>query len=120
MSLRDDSQTDKPFDLELDELLDPARAFDHPRCVVDDPDLTLNEKRAILSRWASDACALEAMPTLRRLPKGRRPVPIDDIFDAFKNLDRQAMDRTYIRLVRRGEIEGKRRRRSGGSGALPI
>ena len=119
MSLRDDSQT-KPFDLELDELLDPASAFDHPRCVVDDPDLTLNEKRAILARWASDACALEAMPALRRLPKGRRPVPIDDIFDALKDLDRQAMDRHYIRLVRRSEIEVKRRRRSGGSGALPI
>jgi hypothetical protein len=118
MSLRDDSQT-RPFDLGLDELLDPARAFYHPRCVVDDPDLTLNEKRAILARWASDACALEAMPALRRLPKGRRPVPIDDIFDALKELDHQAMDRRFIRLVRRSEIES-RRRRSGGNGALPI
>jgi hypothetical protein len=118
MSLRDDSQT-RPFDLGLDELLDPARAFDHPRCVVDDPDLALNEKRAILARWASDACALEAMPTLRGLPRGRRPVPIDDIFDALKELDRQAMDRRFIRLVRRREIES-RRRRSGGNGALPI
>ena len=119
MSLRDDSQT-KPFDLELDELLNPARAFDHPRCIVYDSDLTLNEKRAILARWASDACAIKATPTLRRLPKGRRPVPIDDIFDALKELDRQAMDRAYIRLVRRSEIEGKRQRRSGGSGALLV
>jgi hypothetical protein len=120
MSLHDDSQTSKPFDLELDELLDPAGAFDHPRCVVDDADLTVNEKRAILARWASDACALETMPTLRRLPKGRRPVPIDDIFDALKDLDRRAMSPTDIRLVRRSEIEVKRQRRSGGSGALPI
>lgn len=34
MSNRDDNQT-RPFDLELDELLDPAGAFDHPRNVVD-------------------------------------------------------------------------------------
>ena len=33
---------------ELDELLHPAQAFDHPSEVVNDPDLTLNEKRAIL------------------------------------------------------------------------
>jgi hypothetical protein len=119
MSLRGESQT-RPCDLELDELLNPARAFDHPRCVVYDPDLTVSEKRAILSRWASDACALEATPTLRCLPKGRRPVPIDDVFDALKELDRQATDRKFIRLGRRSEIEGKRRRRSGSSGALPI
>ena len=38
----------KPFDLDLDDLLHPARAFAHPQEVVSDPDLTLNEKRAIL------------------------------------------------------------------------
>jgi hypothetical protein len=43
---------------ELDELLHPAQAFDHPSEVVTDPDLTLNEKRAILAAWASDACAI--------------------------------------------------------------
>ncbi|MGA7451643.1 MAG: hypothetical protein WBW73_10325, partial [Rhodoplanes sp.] len=56
---------DKPFDLELDDLLHPAGAFSHPRDVVSDPDLTLNEKRAILASWASDACAMEAAPALR-------------------------------------------------------
>jgi hypothetical protein len=44
-------------DPELDSLLHPAWAFDHPLDVVRDPDLTLREKRAILSSWASDACA---------------------------------------------------------------
>jgi len=39
-------------DLDLDSLLHPARAFQHPRHVIDDPDLTLNEKRAILASWA--------------------------------------------------------------------
>ena len=116
MTNRDDSQT-KPFDLGLDDLLDPASAFDHPLDVVEDPDLTTNEKRAILAAWASDACALEAMPALRRSPKGRRPVPIDEIFDALKELDRRPMDRRSMRLVRRSEIE-RYRHRSGGGGTL--
>ena len=51
--------------LDLDSLLHPAQAFDHPSAVVEDPDLTLNEKRAILASWASDACAIEAAPGLR-------------------------------------------------------
>lgn len=44
---------------DLDDLLHPAQAFSHPTDVVNDPDLTLNEKRAILASWASDACAIE-------------------------------------------------------------
>jgi hypothetical protein len=55
--------------LNLDELLHPASAFGHPSEVVDDPDLTLNEKWAILASWASDACALEATPELRAGPQ---------------------------------------------------
>jgi hypothetical protein len=112
MSNRDDRQS-KPCDLELEALLDPASAFAHPRDVVHDPDLSLNEKRAILAAWASDACALEAVPALRRSPAGRSPVPIDDIFDALKDLDRQTSDRRYIRLVRRSELERCRQRTSG-------
>jgi len=55
---------------DLDQLLHPAQAFGHPSEVVDDPDLTVNEKRAILASWASDACAVEAAPDLRRNPGG--------------------------------------------------
>jgi len=80
----------KPFDLDLDALLHPAQAFAHPRDVVADADLTLNEKRAILASWASDACAVEAAPALRHLPGGDRPVPIDDILLALQQLDREA------------------------------
>jgi hypothetical protein len=58
-----DDRTDNYLD--LDELLHPANAFAHPSEVVSDPDLTLNEKRAILASWASDACAIEAAPELR-------------------------------------------------------
>jgi len=38
---------------DLDDMLHPAQAFSHPADVVNDPDLTLNEKRAILASWAS-------------------------------------------------------------------
>lgn len=48
---------------DLDKLLHPANAYGHPREVLADQDLTLNEKRAILASWASDACAIEAAPT---------------------------------------------------------
>ena len=57
-------------DYDLDDLLHPAQAFGHPSEVVNDPDLTVNEKRAILASWASDACALEAAPSLRCAPAG--------------------------------------------------
>jgi hypothetical protein len=72
---------------DLDQLLHPAHAFDHPNDVVNDPDLTLNEKRAILSSWASDACALESEPTLRQPPGIARAVTFDEIVDALKALD---------------------------------
>ena len=57
-------------DYDLSQLLHPAQAFEHPSEVVDDPDLTLNEKRAILASWASDACAIEAAPDLRSSARG--------------------------------------------------
>jgi hypothetical protein len=74
---------------DIDDLLHPARAFAHPGDVVRDPDLSLNEKRAILASWASDACALEAAPELREIPGGRR-VRFDEIMECLRELDRQA------------------------------
>src|ERR1700740_452278 len=81
-----------PFYFDIDDLLHPAQAFEHPRHVVSDPDLTLNEKRAILASWASDACAIEAAPALRSTPGMGRPVRFDDIMDALRALDRQAVE----------------------------
>ena len=78
---------------EINELLHPAQAFSHPSEVVNDPDLTLNEKRAILASWASDACAIEAAPELRTGPK--TPVRFDDIMDALRSLDKQANGARY-------------------------
>jgi hypothetical protein len=63
--------TDRVNDaFDLDELLHPATAFGHPSEVLNDPDLTVNEKRAILASWASDACAMEAAHDLRVGPRG--------------------------------------------------
>ena len=95
-----------------------AQAFDHPRNVVTDADLTLNEKRAILASWASDACAVEAAPALRHAPGGRRPVSVDEILEALQALDRGAKDgamRTQ-RQLRRCGFETFRSRRRGGVG----
>jgi hypothetical protein len=74
---------------ELDELLHPAQAYSHPSEVVDDSDLTLNEKRAILASWASDACSIEAAPALRPAAPGGH-VRFDDIMDALRALDKRA------------------------------
>ena len=57
--------------------------------VARDPDLTLNEKRAILASWASDACAVEAAPELRVNAAGKI-VRWDDIMDVLRMLDKEA------------------------------
>ncbi len=96
------------FDFDLDDLLHPAQAFEHPDEIVNDPDLTLNEKRAILASWASDACAVEAAPALRCAPGGRRPVGVDEILEALRSLDRAAAEGENTRSWLRRKI----RRRS--------
>lgn len=72
----------------VDALLHPSQVFGHPSEVVNDPDLSLNEKRAMLASWASDACAVEAAPALRKGPNGR-VVEFDEIMDALRALDRE-------------------------------
>ena len=60
---------------ELDSLLHPGSAFGHPCEVANDPDLTVNEKRAILSAWASDASASEVAPHMRPTATGTASPP---------------------------------------------
>jgi hypothetical protein len=74
-------------DAELDQLLHPARFYERPADVLTDPVLTVAERRAILSSWASDACAVESAPALRRAPFASAPVTFDEIMDAFVQLD---------------------------------
>jgi hypothetical protein len=107
-------RSSRGFDPELDALFHPAQTFDHPNDVVYDPDLTLNEKRAILASWASDACAVETAPALRRVPGSQHVVSVDDILEALRVLDRQAGEKGASwerRQVRRASIEAFRERR---------
>jgi hypothetical protein len=76
-------------EFDLDTLLHPASAFAHPMDVVRDADLTLNEKRAILASWASDACAVEVAPDLRANASGSA-ARWDEIMDALRILDGEA------------------------------
>jgi hypothetical protein len=104
---------------DLNDLLHPAQAFESPAAVVNDPDLTLNEKRAILASWASDACAVEAAPDLRAGPRGSA-VRFDDIMDALRRLDKQANADKYRRILRRQRIFRRPPRDGDSSAGTPL
>ncbi|WP_432349886.1 hypothetical protein WMC41_30550 (plasmid) [Shinella yambaruensis] len=94
-------------DRALDRLLSPSRHFDHPDDVLMDSTLDDDEKRAILSSWASDACAVESMPALRQPPGTLRPVPFDAIMDALRRLDAEHLPSSTSPTV---STRGMRRR----------
>ena len=65
-------------DAEIDQLLHPSRFYERPADVVVDDLLTVDERRAILSSWASDACAVdEIMDALVQLERPRTSAPRD-------------------------------------------
>lgn len=82
-------QTPSPVTLRLalERILRPAVGFQHPRDVLKDPLLSPDDKRAVLSSWASDACAVEDQPTLRRMVGSEAPVPLADVLAALGRLD---------------------------------
>jgi hypothetical protein len=94
-------QSENRKDFDLNRLLHPAGAFRTPMEVVNEPDMTVQEKRAILASWASDACAVEAAPDLRQPPEAP-VVRFDDIMDALKRLDGEAANKpTYGKFINR-------------------
>jgi hypothetical protein len=98
---------------DLDQLLHPAQAFGHPLDVVNDPDLTTHEKRAILSSWASDACAEDAAPELRG-----SSVRFEEIVEGLRTLDHECDNARYWRVMNRRRVFGRGRRTDqGGTGA---
>jgi hypothetical protein len=99
-------------DPDLNALLHPASAFDHPRDVVNDPDLTIGEKRAILSSWASDACSVESQAAMRLPPGATHPVGFDEIVDALRSLDSGPLPK-WKRVLRR-ERSGSNENPDGG------
>ena len=60
--------------------------LDSPGDVLKHPRMTLDEKRALLASWASEAHAVENRPTLRKLDNGKI-VPVDDILRCLKALN---------------------------------
>jgi hypothetical protein len=72
----------------LERLLRPAVGFSDPSDVLKDPELDAVEKRAILSSWASDACAVENHPTQRWLLGAPAPAPLQDVLEALARLER--------------------------------
>jgi len=112
----DDTRYDVSEGWDPNDLLHPAQAFEHPSHVVNDPDLTLNEKRAILASWASDACAPEAAPHLRCVPGGKQSVLFDDVMEALRTLDKEANEKDgarYRSVLRRNRFENRSRPSSG-------
>jgi hypothetical protein len=105
------------MDFDLDQVLNPSAVFDHPRDVLNDADLTKQEKRAILSAWASDACAVESAPGLRHPPSAKAPVTFDDILDALKSLDDDPPPRPGGKSMR---LRRSWTRRGAGTGGAPL
>jgi hypothetical protein len=89
---------DEPFGPEVGRILYPDRFFRHPNDVVIDATLSIDEKRAILSSWASDACAVESMPALRQVPGSGTVVRFDDVIDALRKLDEGSAEHSSNRL----------------------
>ena len=86
----------------LNDLLHPGQAFSHPADVVN----------------ASDACAVESVPELRRAPiNGERTVAFDDVMDALRALDARATETSnrYRRVVRKRRIFSRGSDESGHS-----
>jgi hypothetical protein len=73
--------------IDLNAILHPASVYDHPRDVVQDPTISISEKRAILASWASDAASVASSPPLRALPGANGIVTIDEILEALSTLD---------------------------------
>jgi hypothetical protein len=71
---------------EIAALLNPADAFGHPMDVVEDCDLTSYEKRAILSSWAADVCAMDT-DLGTGSPSQGVTASFDDIVDALHALE---------------------------------
>ena len=70
----------------------PARGiwhFTYPHQLAADTSMSIEERRAILSAWASDIHAVESLPVLRHLPGTPFPVTYTSIMDALAALDRE-------------------------------
>ena len=70
-----------------DSFFHPVSHYDSPDGVLNDPELSTDEKRVILSSWASDMYVVESQPALREIPGMPHKLRLDDILSALKQLD---------------------------------
>jgi hypothetical protein len=71
----------------VEPLFHPVAHYDSPDDVMNDARLSTNEKRVILSSWASDMYVVESHPALREIPGIPHRLHLDDILAALKQLD---------------------------------
>ncbi|MHC4049889.1 hypothetical protein [Bradyrhizobium sp. 25ACV] len=71
----------------LDPLFHPAAHYASPDDVLNDSELSVPEKRIILSSWASDMFAVESCPALREVPGMGYTLSLADILTALRRLD---------------------------------
>lgn len=80
------SQADRSTN-KVEPLFHSVSHYDSPEDVLDDAGLSTEEKRAILSSWASDMYVVESQPTLREVPGISHRLRLDDVLAALKQLD---------------------------------
>ena len=71
----------------LNPLFHPAADHESPDDVLNDSELSVPEKRIILSSWASDMFAVESCPALREIPGMGHTIRLADILAALRRLD---------------------------------
>jgi hypothetical protein len=71
----------------LDPLFHPASHYASPDDVLSDNEPGIQEKRIILSSWASDVFAVESRPDLRDVPGMGHAIRLADILAALRRLD---------------------------------
>jgi hypothetical protein len=65
----------------------PVSHYGSPDGVLNDPRLSTEEKRVILSSWASDMYVVESQPSLREIPGIPHRLRLENILAALKQLD---------------------------------
>ncbi|WGR73312.1 MULTISPECIES: hypothetical protein [unclassified Bradyrhizobium] len=71
----------------LNPLFHPAAHYASPDDILNDNELSVPEKRLILSSWASDMFAVESCPALREIPGMGHTIRLADILAALRRLD---------------------------------
>lgn len=65
----------------------PVSHYESPDDVLNDVALSTDEKRVVLSSWASDMYVVESQPALREVPGIRHRIRLDDILAALRKLE---------------------------------